>query len=104
MKRYNVLLSILLSITTVLLIISIFLFNTRFVKKVLFKNNIVDTVYNEIDKDIDEEIFIDKDLLEIDIIRYIDNGYFLNVKGKIIVNNENKYEDIYAKHIKLFNK
>ncbi len=104
MKRYNVLLSILLSITTVLLIISIFLFNGRFVKKVLFKNNIVDTIYNEIDKDIDEEIFIDKDLLEIDIIRYIDNGYFLNVKGKIIVNNENKYEDIYAKHIKLFNK
>ena len=44
MKRYNVLLSILLSITTVLLIISIFLFNARFVKKVLFKNNIVDYI------------------------------------------------------------
>ena len=54
MKRYNVLLSILLSFTTVLLIISIFLFNGRFVKKVLFKNNIVDIVYNEIDKDIDD--------------------------------------------------
>jgi hypothetical protein len=103
MKRYNLLLSILLSITTVFLIISLFLFNGRFIKKVLFKHNIVDVVYKNIDNEIDEEFSLDKDLLEIDIIRYIDNGYFLNVKGKIISNGENKYEDIYSKNIKLFN-
>jgi len=102
MKRYNLLLSILLSITTVFLIISLFLFNGRFIKKVLFKNNIVDVVYKNIDNEIDEEFSLDKDLLEIDIIRYIDNGYFLNVKGKIISNGDNKYEDIYSKNIKLF--
>ena len=103
MKRYNLLLSVLLSITTVFLIISLFLFNDRFIKKVLFKHNIVDVVYKNIDNEIDEEFSLDKDLLEIDIIRYIDNGYFLNVKGKIISNGENKYEDIYSKNIKLFN-
>lgn len=103
MKKYNLLLSILLSITTVFLIISLFLFNGRFIKKVLFKHNIVDVVYKNIDNEIDEEFSLDKDLLEIDIIRYIDNGYFLNVKGKIISNGENKYEDIYSKNIKIFN-
>ena len=104
MKKISIGLGILLSITIISLITSLFLFNSRFIKKVMLKNNAVDTVYNEIDNALEEDFYLDKDLLEIDLIRYIDNGYFLNIKGKIIVNNENKYEDIYAKKVKLFNK
>lgn len=104
MKKYiNILLGILLSLVTVLLIISLFFYNKRFINKVITKNGISDIVYKEIDNSIDEEFELDKDLLKLDIKRYIDNGYYLNVNNKIKVNDELKYEDIYTKNIKLFN-
>ena len=105
MKKYiNIILGILLSLVTILLIISLFFYNKTFVNKVISKNNISDIVYKEIDSSIDEEFELDKDLLKLDIKRYIDNGYYLNVNNKIKVNNELKYEDVYSKNIKLFNK
>ncbi len=105
MKKYiNIILGILLSLVTILLIISLFFYNKTFINKVIIKNNISDIVYKEIDSSIDEEFELDKDLLRLDIKRYIDNGYYLNVNNKIKVNNELKYEDIYSKNIKLFNK
>ncbi len=104
MKKYiNILLGILLSLVTVLLIISLFFYNKRFINKVITKNGISDIIYKEIDNSIDEEFELDKDLLKLDIKRYIDNGYYLNVNNKIKVNDELKYEDIYTKNIKLFN-
>lgn len=105
MKKYiNIILGILLTLITILLIISLFFYNKTFINKVITKNNISDIVYKEIDSSIDEEFELDKDLLNLDIKRYIDNGYYLNVNNKIKVNDELKYEDIYSKNIKLFNK
>lgn len=103
-KGINYILSILLSLSTVLLILSLFLFNKRFISKVNIKNNLSDFVYKEIDASIEEDFELDKDLLELDIKRYIDNGYYLNTNNKIQVNGELKYEDIYLNSIKLFNK
>lgn len=103
-KGINYILSILLSLSTVLLILSLFLFNKRFISKVNIKNNLSDVVYKEIDASIEEDFELDKDLLELDIKRYIDNGYYLNTNNKIQVNGELKYEDIYLNRIKLFNK
>lgn len=105
MKKYiNIILGILLTLITILLIISLFFYNKTFINKVIIKNNISDIVYKEIDSSIYEEFELDKDLLNLDIKRYIDNGYYLNVNNKIKVNDELKYEDIYSKNIKLFNK
>jgi len=103
-KHINIILGILLTLITILLIISLFFYNKTFINKVITKNNISDIVYKEIDSSIDEEFELDKDLLNLDIKRYIDNGYYLNVNNKIKVNDELKYEDIYSKNIKLFNK
>ena len=103
MKKYiNIILGILLSLVTILLIISLFFYNKNFINKVITKNNISDIVYKQIDESIDEEFELDKDLLNLDIKRYINNGYYLNVNNKIKVNDELKYEDVYSKNIKLF--
>ena len=101
-KHINVILGILLSFVTVLLIISLFFYNKNFIYKVIVKNNISEVIYNNIDSSIDEEFELDKDLLKLDIKRYINNGYYLNVNNKIKVNNEFKYDDVYLKNIKLF--
>ena len=103
-KLINYNLGILLSLVTVLLIISLFFFNKRFINKVIIKNNISEVIYKEIDNSIDEDFELDKDLLELDIKRYINNGFYLNVNNKIKVNDELKYEDVYSKNIKLFDK
>ena len=104
MKKISFVLGLLLSITICFLIVSLFLFNRRFIRKVIVKEKVVDVIYSEIDNDIEEDFYLDKDLLEIDLLRYIDNGYFLNIKNKIIINNENTRGEIYSKHVKLFNK
>ena len=101
-KHINVILGILLSFVTVLLIISLFFYNKNFIYKVIVKNNISEVIYNNIDSSIDEEFELDIDLLKLDIKRYINNGYYLNVNNKIKVNNEFKYDDVYLKNIKLF--
>ena len=105
MKKYiNILLGILLSLVTILLIISLFFYNKNFINKVISKNKVSEIVYKEIDSNINEEFELDKDLLDLDIKRYINNGYYLNVNNKIKVNDELKYEDVYSSNIKLFNK
>ena len=100
----NYILSILLSLITLLLILSLFFYNNVFVNKVITKNKVYDKVYELIDNDIEEDFELDKDLLELDLKRYINNGYYLNVNNKIKVNDELKYEEIYSKNLKLFNK
>ena len=102
-KPINYILSILLSLITILLIISLFFYNNIFVNKVISKNKVYDKVYELIDNDIEEDFEVDKDLLELDLKRYINNGYYLNVNNKIKVNDELKYEEVYSKNLKLFN-
>ena len=99
----NYILSILLSLITLLLILSLFFYNNIFVNKVISKNKVYDKVYELIDNDIEEDFEVDKDLLELDLKRYINNGYYLNVNNKIKVNDELKYEEVYSKNLKIFN-
>lgn len=99
----NYILSIFLSLITILLIISLFFYNNIFINKVIKKNKVYESVYELIDNDIEEDFELDKDLLELDLKRYINNGYYLNVNNKIKVNDELKYEEIYSKNLKIFN-
>ena len=99
----NYILSIFLSLITILLIISLFFYNNIFINKVIKKNKVYERVYELIDNDIEEDFELDKDLLELDLKRYINNGYYLNVNNKIKVNDELKYEEIYSKNLKIFN-
>ena len=99
----NYILSIFLSLITILLIISLFFYNNIFINKVIKKNKVYESVYELIDNYIEEDFELDKDLLELDLKRYINNGYYLNVNNKIKVNDELKYEEIYSKNLKIFN-
>jgi len=99
----NYILIILLSLITLLLILSLFFYNNIFINKVISKNKVYDKVYELIDNDIEEDFELDKDLLELDLKRYINNGYYLNVNNKIKVNDELKYEEVYSKNLKIFN-